>query len=409
MSCKTLSKLAAFLVNAVLALAIVVVPAARAQTFTVLHTFSGTDGIAPWGHLVLDGGRLTGATADGGILGCTVDGIGCGTVFTMDATGNETVLYSFDANGDGENPFGGVVTDGKGHFYGTTLLSGTVGFGSVFEVDYRGDFRVLYSFTYGSDGGHPTSGLLRDPTGNLYGTTQDGANGFGTVFKIDPNGNETTLYTFNRGTDGGVPRGGLIRDGLGNLYGTTLEGGNLSCGLQSFGCGVVFRLDTAGNLQVLHTFLGGKDGSAPGANLMAGADGSLYGNTINGGGGNCTSGPYDNGCGVIFKIARNGRYSILYRFTGGADGAFPDTALVHDGSGNLFGVAPDGGPTCSFPLGCGTVFKLAPNGIFTVLHGFTDVPDGEAPRGLTISSTGVLYGTAAGGGSGDGVVYKVVQ
>jgi uncharacterized repeat protein (TIGR03803 family) len=124
----------------------------------------------------------------------------------------------------------------------------------------------LYSFTGGADGSQPLSDLIVDPAGNLYGTTQGGgANGAGVVFKVTPAGQETVLYSFSGGADGYQPYAGLVRDAAGNLYGTTLAGGSAS---GFAGNGVVFKLDPAGHLTVLHTFSGGADGASPSCDLF---------------------------------------------------------------------------------------------------------------------------------------------
>jgi len=157
-------------------------------------------------------------------------------------------------------------------------------------------FKVLHTFGGPGDGGIPYGGLVRDSAGNLYGTTQLGGstancgNGCGVVFKVDKTGNETILYSFTGGADGWQPTAGLLRDAAGNLYGTTMLGG-ANCGN---GCGVVFKLDTAGALTVLHNFTGGAAGGAPLGDLVRDSAGNLYGTTSASGG--CGQ------CGVVFKI-----------------------------------------------------------------------------------------------------------
>lgn len=150
-----------------------------------------------------------------------------GAVFKLDSSGAETVLYSFNVSGtgDGEYPFAGLTLDAPGNFYGTTQFGGTFGSGTVFKVDTSGHETVLHSFTGGADGANPRAGLVRDAKGNLYGTTYRGGSGScvqgcGIVFKLDVAGNETVLYTFTGGADGSNPWG-VVLDGEGNLYGTT--------------------------------------------------------------------------------------------------------------------------------------------------------------------------------------------
>jgi uncharacterized repeat protein (TIGR03803 family) len=212
---------AAFSQTVILLLAAVfsVTQAASAQTFSLLYQFkSGNDGSQPYASLILD--------TKGNLYG-TTEG---------DPTGQETVLYSFTGSTDGGSPEAGLIRDAKANLYGTTYLGGSSSAGTVFKLDPTGQETVLYSFTGGADGANPSEGsLIRDSAGNLYGTTpQGGASDFGVVFKLDPAGKETVLHSFS-GRDGKIPYGTLVRDKAGNLYGTTYEGG-------AYGGGVVFKI-----------------------------------------------------------------------------------------------------------------------------------------------------------------------
>jgi uncharacterized repeat protein (TIGR03803 family) len=164
------------------------------------------------------------------------------------------------------------------------------------------------------------------------------------VFKLDSSGNETVLYAFSGGADGGVPQADVIRDAAGNLYGTTGFGGNTSssCLFGSAGCGVVFKLDPSGNETVLYAF-SGMDGASPTAGLIQDAAGNLYGTTPFGGNTSSTTCIDAGGCGVVFKLDPSGKETVLYTFTGGADGFNPTAGLVRDAAGNLYGTAPGGG------------------------------------------------------------------
>jgi uncharacterized repeat protein (TIGR03803 family) len=197
---------------------------------TALYSFTGgADGDQPKAGLVRDSaGNLYGTTAAGG-------GSGRGIVFKVDTTGKEAVLYTFGSQQqDGSDPLGGLVQDSAGNLYGTTASGGSSGGGTVFKVDTTGKETVLYSFCSQSgcaDGVQPQAGLVRDSAGNLYGSTVSGGASFqGTVFELDTTGKETVLYNFSGGTDGGSPYASLIRDAAGNLYGTTSYGGIFSCG-----------------------------------------------------------------------------------------------------------------------------------------------------------------------------------
>jgi len=344
------------------ALAATLVPSpAQAQAFKILHAFSGSpDGANPTASLVQDAsGNLYGTTFSGGASKQ-------GTVFKLDTNGTETVLYSFTGTPDGANPLGGVVMDAAGNLYGTTLYGGTANLGTVFEVDTAGTETVLLSFG-GSDGASPGAGLVQDATGNLYGTTYNGGGGggtvFGTVFELDTNGTETVLYSFRGGSrDGQNPRAGVVLDAAGNLYGTTYYGGDGNC-TRYMGCGVLFKLDTAGNGTVLHSFVGSKtDGAYPHANLVWDAAGNLYTTTEYGGSGSCTV-----GCGTVFKLDLTGkkpRGIVLHSFTARRDGTHPSAGLVRDAAGNLYGTTQTGGGAAD----SGTVFQVTAKGKETVLH-----------------------------------------
>jgi uncharacterized repeat protein (TIGR03803 family) len=203
---------------------------------------------------------------------------------------------------------------------------------------------ALHSFNF-SDGSGPFGTLIQDEDGNLYGTTfGGGANNFGTVFRVDPQGNETVLHSFTGPpTDGAFPQGTLLRDEAGNLYGTTFEGGSFggsNCG--SEGCGTVFKIDSNNNETVIYNFTGGADGSKIYAGVVADAQGNLYGTAAAGG-----VGPCFQGCGVVFQLtpSQNGSWTetTLHTFTGGADGGTPYGGLLRDAQGNLYGTTNIGG------------------------------------------------------------------
>jgi uncharacterized repeat protein (TIGR03803 family) len=281
----------------------------------------------------------------------------------------------------------------------------------------------LYDFNGGSnDGSAPIGGVVADQAGNLYGTTGTGGSytdcspfgqTCGVVFELTPNGGswtETVLYTFTGGADGGEPLAGLAIDAQGNLYGTTAIGG-------TFGNGTVFMLSFASGTwteSVLYSFRGGSDGSYPQAAVTL-HNGSIYGTTYAGGGNYCLGAP--SGCGTIFQLqpGNNGwTENVLYRFTNGADGAFPYASLILDPAGNLYGATTQGGylsKNCA-PYGCGNVFQLkhGPSGwTLNSLHAFTYDTDGSAPiGGLLAGPRNTLYGTASGGGAGfSGTVFQL--
>ena len=379
---------------------VITLPVVPAQTFSVLYNFRGSpDGNSPQGDLLRDGaGNLYGTTSAGGS--------GQGVVFLLNATGHELVR-PFGGEPDGETPEAGLIADSAGNGYGTTYGGGSGslgGAGTVYKINRNGVETVLYRFS-GPDGDHPAAGLVRDSSGNLYGTTFYGGTAScscGTVFKLTPSGTESVLHSFTGGSDGKFPQGALLIDSSGNLYGTASEGGVVNCDNGIHGCGVVFKMDQSGNENVLYTFGGNTDGGEPMAGLVSDPQGNLYGTTFMAGdqSRNCA---LNHGCGVVFKVTPNGSESVLYTFTNSSDGANPLADLVRDAAGNLYGTTKLGG------LGFGVVFRVDSSGNETSLYEFTGGSDGAAPlAGVIRDSAGNLYGTASGGGAGDaGVVFKI--
>jgi uncharacterized repeat protein (TIGR03803 family) len=256
-------------------------------------------------------------------------------VYKLDMAGRETVLYSFTGGADGGGPYAGVVRDSTGNLYGTTSGGGTANAGVVYKLETTGQETVLYSFTGGADGGAPYAGVIRDPAGNFYGTTQNGGTAnAGVVYKLGTTGHETVLYSFSGGADGGYPVAGVIRDSAGNLYGTTYYGGTANAG-------VVYKLDTTGHETVLYTFTGRVDGGYP-TGVIRDSAGNLYGTT-------------SAEWGVVYKLDTTGHETVLYTFTGGADGSGPQAGVIRDSAGNLFGTTSAGGKRST-----GVVFKLTP-------------------------------------------------
>jgi uncharacterized repeat protein (TIGR03803 family) len=399
------------------------------NSFVTLHSFSGPpDGMDSQADLVEDAaGNLYGTTSQGGVTGGACGSLGCGVVFRLDTTGNETVFYSFMGEPtDGASPFAGLVVDASGNLYGTTSQGGTSNFGTVFKLDATGKETVLYSFAgEPTDGADPMAGLVLDASGNFYGTTsQGGTSNIGTVFKLDTTGKETVLYSFLGGpTDGADPMAGLVLDALGNLYGTTFEGGSGPCNRNTHyrydtpsSCGIVFKLDTDGTESVLHNFTGEPDGANPAASLVQDATGNLYGTTA-AGGKICyviaslppmpSSGTY---CGTIFKLDTTGTETVLHTFTGQPDGAISDAGLILDAAGNLYGTTLEGGAGGCYVvgtrpgsppvnLGCGSVFKLDSSGKETVLYSFSGTGLDWGPHArLILDSADNLYGTTSQGG-----------
>jgi uncharacterized repeat protein (TIGR03803 family) len=373
---------------------------------TVLHAFTGgPDGAVPVGGLTLDSADNLYGTANSGGDSSACGGSGCGVVFKLDKSGNETALYTFTGGTDGANPFGSLALDSGGNVYGATNAGGDLsacggsGCGVVFKLDKSGNETALYAFTGGVDGSTPYNGVVRDESGNLYGTASVGGDlstcggaGCGLVFKVSKSGKQTVLHTFEAGADGSGPFAGVILDEAENLYGTTQGGGPVNFG-------VVYTLDRTGKETMVYPFPSSLAGSTPYAGVIRGDDGDLYGTTFDGGA---------DDVGVVYRLESSGDENLLYTFTGGADGGFPDS-VIRDEAGNLYGTAESGGDLSGCNgRGCGVVYKLDPSGNQTVLYGFTGGADGSIPNGsLVRDEAGNLYGTAGGGAANWGVVYKV--
>jgi uncharacterized repeat protein (TIGR03803 family) len=375
----------------------------------VLHSFSGSDGNGPIAGLVSDSsGNFYGTTDQGGSNNL-------GTVYELSPAGGGSwtysVLHSF-AGTDGSFPFSRLVFDSQGNMYGTTYRGGAHDFGTVFRLSpaQGGGWTeaVIHNFNTTNligDGSFPETGLTFDSQGNLFGTTYaGGTRGSGLVFKLTPNGDGTwsksTVHYFGGGTDGANPNSELLRDAQGNFYGTTYAGGSAQLG-------TVYELSPNGSggytEQVLHSFALTNDGSYPiQSTLILDSQGNLYGTTSKGG---------SHALGVSYKLTPNGggwTKTILHNFGSGTDGANPHTGLISDASGNLYGTTYFGGS-----LGYGAVFKMTPNGsggyTTTILHSLFSGSDAAHPYGpLYLDSQGNLYGTSFQGGSSNlGTIYEI--
>ncbi len=242
---------------------------------SVLYIFNKADGYNPSGIFRDALGNFYLTTESGGNnLACFK---GCGTILKVNPSGVATVLHSFSPAPFSPGPLpNGLTSNAKGILYGTTMAGGRnrLSFGSLFEFAPSGVEETLYSFAGGSDGANPSSGLLTlDSAGNLYGATfygggtGCGGGGCGEIYRVTPTGGKSTLYSFTGGADGRYPVAGLLLDSAGSLYGVAKMGGNLACNA-NYGCGTVWKLDPAGNLTVLHTFLAAPDGASPEAGLI---------------------------------------------------------------------------------------------------------------------------------------------
>jgi uncharacterized repeat protein (TIGR03803 family) len=332
-------------------------------------------------------GNLYGTTQQGGITAgvCTNNAplfTGCGTVFKIDTTGNETVLYRFTGGTDGAFPSAGLVRDGAGNLYGTTTAGGASNSGTVFKLDTTGTLTTLHDV--GS-----TGGLVMDAKGILYGSTSEG------IFSLDP---ATKIFTVLDPTaESGAT---LTLDAAGNLYGTTEFGGTGVC---TGGCGTVFKLDKTRTYSVLYSFTGGADGLNPLGGVVLDAAGNLWGTTSGGGAPECGAANKPKvGCGTVFTVSPAGGQIRALSLQGSL---YPAGGLVLDAAGSFYGTSKSYG----IVQGWGTVFEIGASGIEDLVHTFNGLPDGQWPlAGVVLDPAGNLYGTtSAGGPLGLGTVFKI--
>lgn len=384
---------------------------AAAQTYSVLYSFKGgTDGASPSGRLVADHkGNLYGTAAQGGISSSNLPN-GAGVVFKIDPSGNETVLYSFSGGADGGTPINGVTIDEAGYLYGTTwyggVASGTNGAGVLYKISPSGKETVLYTFP--RTGGYPAypTNVVEDATGILWTTTGAGGYGYGTVFDFslqDLIGAYEHQFLNSPDGNGG---GGVALDSHGNLFGVCPAGGNA-------GAGLVFEVNLSNQFyQVIYSFGGGQYGFGPTSPPMLDHKGDVFGTTVLGG---MSSYQWTNGAGIAFEIDNLGIEHTLYTFQGGTDGALPNSGLVSGKHHMLYGVTQYGGNlNVNGGVGQGDVYSLDKLGHQTVLYAFSGGADGGSPIGLMSGKHHILYGVTGTGGNttsqfpgGAGVVYKL--
>ena len=361
-------------------------------TFYTLATFPSTNrqnlnGSSPSGAVIADAfGNLYGTTAFGGQYSN-------GTIFELSGGGAGTLVNFDGTNGDGAWPYAGLIAGTDGNFYGTTFAGGIGGNGTVYELSASTHVLTTTTTFNGTNGASPYGKLFADGNGNLYGSTYYGGTpgplpGKGTIFKI-AGGSLVTLANFT-GPNGANPYGGVIVDQSGNVYGTTYAGG-------ASGNGTVFEYSPITQVVTTLVTFNVSNGKKPYAGLIADAAGNLYGAASEGG---------TFGYGTIFKIAANSHiFSTLFSFNH-ANGANPESDLIVDASGDLFGTAFSGGLHDA-----GTVFELPVNSNSLItLHDFS-VVDGQLPEApLMADGAGNLYGTTMkGGDSGNGTVFAITS
>lgn len=387
---------------------------ARAATEKVLYAFNITDGEYP-GSLVFDkAGNLYGTTFYGGSTAC--GGTGCGVVFKLTPAGNgewtESAIYTFTGKADGSYPSSPLIFDKSGNLYGATygfLNNGGTYSGTIYRLSPKKSgawsFSLLHTFKTAGDGAQPSGALAFDDAGNLYGATfTGGALDLGTLFELSPQSNgswqEATLHSFIGSKDGSYPSSGvLVRNG--NVFVAT-ETGGINC--KGNGCGVIAEFSPQGNEgwkeTFPHRFMGVVDGNLP-YDLTFDSTGNLYGSSDGGNTIYCYG-----GCGLVYRMSEKANgvwtFTVLHNFNGG-NGEGPG-ALLFGSNGKVYGDAGSGG------LGLGLVFELDPGAewLETVLYEFGGASDGGQPASPLISDgAGNLYGTTTLGGNGVGVVFEV--
>jgi uncharacterized repeat protein (TIGR03803 family) len=326
------------------------------------------------------------------------------------AASTTDVIYSLAGEDDGEYTDTDLVIDSAGNLYGSSVLGGDFGGGTVWRLTPSGNtwtHTVLYSFTGGGDGGEPYKGVTLDAEGNLYGTAVTGGSGSceggcGVAYKLTNSGGtwtQTVIHSFTGGDDGSGPGAGLTIDKRGNLYGMAPTGG-------AYGLGTIYQLypDGSGNyaLKVIHAFTGGTDGATGSAGRMVLRAGHLYGAATAGGA---------NGKGTAFELTptSNGEWDFktIYSFKGQPDAGFPYGGLTFDASGNLYGTTYYDGA-----YNLGSVYQLVPRQTGEwkerVLYSFKGGSDGQnSISNLVFDAAGNLYGTTSEGGLGTGTIFEL--
>jgi uncharacterized repeat protein (TIGR03803 family) len=366
------------LVPSLLVLTVATVVAAHSQTYSVLYNFGAQTG-GPWA-----GQNNSGMIAQGrnGSLYSAGEGGGTnnyGAAYAITTGGSLTVLHSFNGS-DGYYPAAGLILGTDGYFYGTTLFGGACGNGTIYRVT-PGAFATLrqFSCTDGLTASPPTQAM----DGNYYGVTDEGgALNYGEIYRMTPSGQFSVIYQSN---------GSIFRDEgplrLGNdaaLYGASNLGG-------AYNHGAIFKITTTGQFTSLYSF-DQVTGAGPEGGLYQATDGNFYGVTHSGGAALS---------GVVFKITPAGAFTILHEMNGTSDGKGPLTGPIQGTDGNFYGATSQGGIiSTDCPSGCGTLFKITPQGTYTVLHSFTHA-DGDSPWSAIYQHTnGRIYGTTRYGGTG---------
>jgi uncharacterized repeat protein (TIGR03803 family) len=365
--------------GAVLALVPVTEPGVALDT---LYSFAGTTyGYSPFAGLV--------QTLDGNFYGTALLGgtTGDGTVFRMATNGAVSLVHSFNYNTDGSEPYAMLTLGTNGSLYGGNYVGGSSGYGTVFRMTTNGVTTTLAAVNYTTSGGFPVAGLVQGKDGNFYGPTlQGGLSGYGTLFRVTSPAGFSTLRSFN-GQNAAYSSSKLIQAADGNFYGTAESGGT------NGGWGTVYQTTPAGAITLLASFDYTRGGS-PVAGLVQDTDGAFYGTAYYGG---------TNGAGSVFKMTADGTLTALYSFSGQADGGNPFGGLLLSSDGNLYGTTETGGT-----YGLGTVFRITPGGPLITIANFDSYQGANPECALMQGADGNLYGTTANGGQGnEGAIFRL--
>jgi len=348
--------------------------AAGATSFTVIATVSGTGGATI--------GAISGNTLYGTIL---EGGARIGTLFKLTTAGVYTQLHDFVAATDGTYPAARLALGPDGSVWGVAQLGGAYSGGTLFSYGSSG-FQVKHAFGNGDDGVHPMQGPVADGTGAFVDTLAGGAyDTNGDVFKYETTGKYGSMHNFKSLTDGHCPFSGPTVTPSGLIYGTTVGmgyGGNPN--------GSIWKYD--GKLHTVYSFTDGTDGEWPDQAPVGDAQGNVYGTTYI---------QHGKGfAGAIWKLTPSGVFSVLHSLDGATDGYQPNSPLILNKDGYLWGTTASGGAK-----NLGTVFRISTSGMFALMHSFTGGADGGNPTGsLVHDAAGAIYG-----GTVSGTVFKITD
>lgn len=350
--------------------------------YTLLHNFSNANGSYPLGSLI--------QSTDGSLFGMTNSGgsANAGTVFKINIDGSgHTVLYSFNSQSEGSSPVSSLVQGTNRDLYGISNQGGSSGGGTIFKYSINtGERTLLHNFNY-STGSNPVGSLTFGLDGDLYGMTyQGGSSGVGTVFKISSDGSgHTVLHNFDN-TSGGFPYGSLLNGTDGALYGMTYSGG-------SSNSGTLFKINTNGNNHTVLYNFNQANGIFPLGSLIQGIDSALYGMTQAGG---------SLGYGTVFKVNKDGSgYTVLHNFNG-INGSYPLGSLIQGADGSLYGMTLQGG---SASVGTIFKINADGSG-YTTLHDFNGLTGQFPTGSLIVYNNKLFGYTGNGGLNGGGTVFN---